>query len=115
MPPISSTSKPISKRWRILLPHGSYGTYPSPRALGFDGIEIYSAHGYLLDQFCHPRMNLEEAKAQEMEKLQNSLQELQTKVDETNSLLIKEREAAKKAVEEAPPVIQETQVLVEDT
>uniref|UniRef100_A0A9I9DVZ7 Uncharacterized protein n=1 Tax=Cucumis melo TaxID=3656 RepID=A0A9I9DVZ7_CUCME len=56
-------------------------------------------------------MNLEEAKAQEMEKLQNSLQELQTKVDETNSLLIKEREAAKKAVEEAPPVIQETQVL----
>ncbi|XP_008456315.2 myosin-11 isoform X2 [Cucumis melo] len=61
------------------------------------------------------RTDLEEAKAQEIGKLQNSLQELQTKVDETNSLLVKEREAAKKAVEEAPPVIQETQVLVEDT
>ncbi|CAK9314840.1 unnamed protein product [Citrullus colocynthis] len=61
------------------------------------------------------RTDLEEAKAQEIAKLQNSLQELQTKVDETNSLLVKEREAVKKAVEEAPPVIQETQVLVEDT
>ncbi|KGN60801.2 myosin-11 isoform X2 [Cucumis sativus] len=61
------------------------------------------------------RTDLEEAKAQEIGKLQNSLQELQTKVDETNSLLVKEREAVKKAVEEAPPVIQETQVLVEDT
>lgn len=32
-PPISSTSKPISARWRILLPDGSYGVYPEPRAL----------------------------------------------------------------------------------
>lgn len=31
--PISSTNKPISKRWRILLPDGSYGIYPQPRAL----------------------------------------------------------------------------------
>ena len=36
-------------------------------------------------------------------------------MDEANALLVKEREAAKKAAEEAPPVIQETQVLVEDT
>ncbi|KAM6596241.1 hypothetical protein CsatA_006765 [Cannabis sativa] len=61
------------------------------------------------------RTDLEEAKAQEVTKLQNSLQEMQSKVDETNALLVKEREAAKKAIEEAPPVIQETQVLVEDT
>ncbi|XP_062084436.1 myosin-9 [Humulus lupulus] len=61
------------------------------------------------------RTDLEEAKAQEVTKLQNSLQEMQNKVDETNALLVKEREAAKKAIEEAPPVIQETQVLVEDT
>ncbi|GMN25632.1 hypothetical protein TIFTF001_001010 [Ficus carica] len=61
------------------------------------------------------RTDLEEAKAQEVTKLQNSLQEMQNKVEETNALLVKEREAAKKAIEEAPPVIKETQVLVEDT
>ncbi|XP_028790296.1 myosin-11-like [Neltuma alba] len=61
------------------------------------------------------RTNLEEAKAQEVAKLQNSLQEMQNKIDETNALLVKERENAKKVVEEAPPVVKETQVLVEDT
>lgn len=40
---------------------------------------------------------------------------MRKKVDETNVLLVKEREAAKKAIEEAPPVVTETQVLVEDT
>ncbi|KAL0549302.1 hypothetical protein IC582_013783 [Cucumis melo] len=40
MPPISSTSKPTLKRWRILLPDGSYGTYPSPQALGTYEIEV---------------------------------------------------------------------------
>lgn len=59
--------------------------------------------------------NLEEAKAQEVAKLQNSLKEMQNKNDETNALLVKERENVKKVVEEAPPVIQETQVIVEDT
>lgn len=59
--------------------------------------------------------NLEESKAQEIAKLQNSLQEMQRKFDETNALLLKERENAKKAIEEAPPVIQETKVVVEDT
>ncbi|XP_035538771.1 myosin-11-like [Juglans regia] len=61
------------------------------------------------------RTDLEEAKAQEIAKLQNSLQELRNKVDESNALLVKEREFAKQAIEEAPPVIKETQVLVEDT
>ncbi|XVF42254.1 hypothetical protein PTKIN_Ptkin01aG0346100 [Pterospermum kingtungense] len=61
------------------------------------------------------RTDLEEAKAQEVGKLQNTLQEMQKTVDETNALLVKEREAAKKAIEEAPPVIQEKEVLVEDT
>ncbi|CAF2260618.1 unnamed protein product [Brassica napus] len=61
------------------------------------------------------RADLEEAKTQEQAKLQSSLEEMRKKVEEANALLVKEREAAKKAAEEAPPVIQETQVLVEDT
>ncbi|PKA61180.1 hypothetical protein AXF42_Ash006076 [Apostasia shenzhenica] len=61
------------------------------------------------------RTDLEEAKAQEIAKLQNSLQSLQSKVEETNALLVKEREAARKAIEEAPPIIKETTVLVQDT
>ncbi|XP_058738676.1 myosin-11-like [Vicia villosa] len=61
------------------------------------------------------RTNLEESKAQEIAKLQNSLQDLQSKSDETNAILVKEREIAKKSIEEAPPVIKETQVIVEDT
>ncbi|KAK4480453.1 hypothetical protein RD792_013526 [Penstemon davidsonii] len=61
------------------------------------------------------RTDLEETKAQEITKLQNSLENMQNKVDETNALLVKEREAAKKAIEEAPPVIQETPIYIEDT
>jgi 12-oxophytodienoic acid reductase len=77
--PISSTNKPISKRWRILMPDGTHGIYPEPRALnkneilqvvedyrqsalnaieaGFDGIEIHGAHGYLIDQFTKDGIN----------------------------------------------------------
>ncbi|KAK7397333.1 hypothetical protein VNO78_18501 [Psophocarpus tetragonolobus] len=61
------------------------------------------------------RTNQEESKAQEIAKLQKSLQDMQNKVDETTALLIKERENAKKAIEETPPVIKEIQVIVEDT
>ncbi|KAI3984772.1 hypothetical protein MKX01_039389, partial [Papaver californicum] len=61
------------------------------------------------------RTDLEEAKGQEITKLQASVQSLQNKVDETNVLLVAEREAARKAIEEAPPVVQETQVVVQDT
>ncbi|KAI3789984.1 hypothetical protein L2E82_02793 [Cichorium intybus] len=77
--PISSTNKPISKKWRILMPDGTHSRYPEPRPLatheipevvedyrlaainaieaGFDGIEIHGAHGYLLDQFMKDGIN----------------------------------------------------------
>ncbi|OIT32385.1 PREDICTED: myosin-11-like isoform X1 [Nicotiana attenuata] len=61
------------------------------------------------------RTDLEETKAQEIAKLQDALEVVQKKVDEANALVVKEREAAKKAIEEAPPVIKETPVYVEDT
>ncbi|CAA3030676.1 myosin-9-like isoform X1 [Olea europaea subsp. europaea] len=61
------------------------------------------------------RTDLEEAKGQEITKLQQSLQAMQSKVDETNALLLKEREAAQKAIEEASSIVQETPVPVEDT
>ena len=59
--------------------------------------------------------DLEEAKGQEIAKLQQSLQDMQSKVDESNALLIKEREAAQKAIEEASSIVRETPVPVEDT
>ncbi|CAI9781244.1 unnamed protein product [Fraxinus pennsylvanica] len=61
------------------------------------------------------RTDLEEAKGQEIAKLQQSLQAMQSKVDDTNALLLKEREATQKAIEEASSIVQETPVPVEDT
>lgn len=61
------------------------------------------------------RTDLEEAKSQEVAKLQDTLHAMQMQVDEANSMVIKEREAARKAIEEAPPVIKETPVIIQDT
>ncbi|KAJ8506026.1 hypothetical protein OPV22_006912 [Ensete ventricosum] len=61
------------------------------------------------------RTDLEETKAQEISKLQDILHEMQRQVEEARSTLFREREAARKAIEEAPPVIKETPVFVQDT
>ncbi|KAL6974577.1 hypothetical protein U1Q18_028761 [Sarracenia purpurea var. burkii] len=61
------------------------------------------------------RTDLEEAKAQEIGKLQDALHAMQMQVEEVNVRVIKEREAARKAIIEAPPIIKETPVIVQDT
>ncbi|KAK4492484.1 hypothetical protein RD792_003293 [Penstemon davidsonii] len=61
------------------------------------------------------RTDLEEAKSQEIMKLQQSLEAAQRKVEETNTLLLKERETARIAIEEANSIVKETPVPVEDT
>ncbi|KAI3762096.1 hypothetical protein L1987_52519 [Smallanthus sonchifolius] len=61
------------------------------------------------------RTDLEEAKVSEAHKFKNSLESLQKKLDEANATIIKEKEAARKAIEVAPPVIQEKEVIIEDT
>ena len=58
--------------------------------------------------------DMEEAKTQENTKLQNALQEIQLQFQETKALLTQEREAAKKAAEQAP-IIPEVPVAVVDT
>lgn len=59
--------------------------------------------------------DMEESKSQELSKLQDTLRAMELQVEEANAMVIKEREAARKAIEEAPPVIKETPVLVQDT
>lgn len=59
--------------------------------------------------------NLEEEKAQEIAKLQDALQAMQLQVEEANFRILKEQEAARKAIEEAPPIVKETPVIVHDT
>lgn len=61
------------------------------------------------------RTELEETKAQEAAKLQEALRVMQIQIDEANAKVIKEREAARKAIEEAPPVVKETPVIIQDT
>ena len=53
--------------------------------------------------------DIEEAKTQEIEKLQSALEELQLQLQETKALLVQEREVARKEVER-PPIIQEVPV-----
>lgn len=45
---------------------------------------------------------MEEAKTQENRKLQSALQEIQLQFKETKQLLVKERDAAKRATEQTP-------------
>lgn len=58
---------------------------------------------------------MEEEKSREIAKLQEALQAMHMQVEEANARIIKEREAAKKAIEEAPPVVKEVPVMVQDT
>lgn len=64
-----------------------------------------------LDFEKHLRVDLEEAKGQEITKLQNALQEMEGKLDEAHKQIIHEKEAAKIAIEQAPPVIKEVPVV----
>lgn len=57
------------------------------------------------------QIDLEEAKGQEVSKLQKALQEMQTQLDEAHDAIIHEKEAAKIAIEEAPPIIKEVPVI----
>ncbi|KAL9149749.1 hypothetical protein ABFS82_12G126000 [Erythranthe guttata] len=61
------------------------------------------------------RTELEDTKAQEITKLQEALRSMQIKVEDANARVIQEREASRKAIEEAPPVIKETPVVIQDT
>lgn len=58
---------------------------------------------------------LEDTKAQEVAKLQEALHTMHKQVEEANAKVVQEREAARRAIEEAPPVIKETPVIVHDT
>ncbi|PHT60094.1 Myosin-17, partial [Capsicum baccatum] len=64
-----------------------------------------------LDFEKHLRIDLEEAKGQEISKLQKALQDMQTQLDEAHDAIIHEKEAAKIAIEQAPPVIKEVPVI----
>ncbi|WOK91583.1 myosin-12-like [Canna indica] len=64
-----------------------------------------------LDVEKHMRMDIEEAKGQEIAKLQNALQEMQDKLDEAHEAIIREKEAARIAIEQAPPIIKEVPVV----
>uniref|UniRef100_A0ACD6A962 Uncharacterized protein n=1 Tax=Avena sativa TaxID=4498 RepID=A0ACD6A962_AVESA len=64
-----------------------------------------------LDVEKHLRIDLEAAKGQEVAKLQSALQEMHEKLEEAHAAIIKEKEAAKLAIEQAPPKIVEVPVV----
>ncbi|KAH9318445.1 hypothetical protein KI387_020214, partial [Taxus chinensis] len=64
-----------------------------------------------LDLEKHMRTDLEEAKTQEIANLQLTIEKLQAQVEEANAILVKEREASKIAIQQAPPVIKEVSVV----
>ncbi|KAL6637848.1 hypothetical protein ACP70R_025420 [Stipagrostis hirtigluma subsp. patula] len=57
------------------------------------------------------RVDLEEAKGQEISKLQSALQQMQDKLEEAHAEIVKEKEAAKIAIEQAPAKIVEVPVV----
>lgn len=57
------------------------------------------------------QIDLEEARGQEIAKLQNALHEMQGQLDEAHASIIREKEAAKLAIEQAPAVIKEVPVV----
>ncbi|XP_038720466.1 myosin-12 isoform X1 [Tripterygium wilfordii] len=59
----------------------------------------------------HLRIDLEEAKAQEIVKLQNDLRGTQQQLDEAQAAIVLEKEAARLAIEQAPPVIKEVPIV----
>lgn len=64
----------------------------------------------LLNHVCW-QVDLEVAKGQEITKLQSALQEMQEKLEEAHAAIINEKEAAKLAIEQAPPKIVEVPVV----
>ncbi|KAL9676992.1 hypothetical protein QQ045_005215 [Rhodiola kirilowii] len=61
----------------------------------------------------HARIDLEESKRQEITKLQSDLTEMQMHLKEAHEAIIQEKEAAKIAIAQAPPVIMEVPVVDE--
>ncbi|KAK1271561.1 hypothetical protein QJS04_geneDACA013026 [Acorus gramineus] len=64
-----------------------------------------------LDFEKHMRIDIEEAKGQEIAKLQSTLQETQSRLEEANAAIIRVKEEARIAIEEAPPVIKEVPIV----
>ncbi|KQK13225.1 myosin-12 isoform X2 [Brachypodium distachyon] len=64
-----------------------------------------------LDVEKHLRIDLEISKGQEIAKLQSALQEMREKLEEAHTAIIKEKEDAKLAIEQAPPKIVEVPVV----
>ncbi|KAG6528917.1 hypothetical protein ZIOFF_011109 [Zingiber officinale] len=64
-----------------------------------------------LDVEKHMRIDIEEAKGKEITKLQSAIQEMHVKLDEAQEAIIREKEAARIAIEQAPPVIKEVPVV----